>query len=96
MLNLRLGEIAVWTRGRLIGSDTVVHGVTTDTRTVREGDLFVALKGARVDAHEFLDAARAAGAAAALVEVVVRCARAVGGRRREKARVLARIFEARA
>lgn len=68
MLNLRLGEIAVWTRGRLIGSDTVVHGVTTDTRTVREGGLFVALKGARVDAHEFLDAARAAGAAAALVE----------------------------
>jgi UDP-N-acetylmuramoyl-tripeptide--D-alanyl-D-alanine ligase len=67
MLNLRLGEIAVWTRGRLIGPDAVVQGVTTDTRTVRDGDLFVALKGERVDAHDFLDAARAAGAVAALV-----------------------------
>ncbi|MBL8297696.1 MAG: UDP-N-acetylmuramoyl-tripeptide--D-alanyl-D-alanine ligase [Rhodanobacteraceae bacterium] len=67
MLNLRLSEIAVWTRGHLIGQDAVVQGVATDTRTLRGGDLFVALKGARFDAHEFLVAAREAGAGAALV-----------------------------
>lgn len=67
MLNLRLSEIAVWTHGRLLGADAPVHGVTTDTRTVLAGDLFVALKGERVDAHDFLAAARDAGAVAALV-----------------------------
>ncbi len=40
--------------------------VHTDTRTLREGDLFVALKGERFDAHDFLDAARVSGAVAAL------------------------------
>ena len=36
--------------------------VSTDTRALRPGALFVALKGERVDAHTLLDAARAAGA----------------------------------
>ena len=40
--------------------------VHTDTRTLRAGDLFVALKGERFDAHDFLPQARAAGAVAAL------------------------------
>jgi len=40
--------------------------VHTDTRTLREGDLFVALKGERFDAHDFLPKARAAGATAAI------------------------------
>ena len=40
--------------------------VHTDTRTLRAGDLFVALKGERFDAHEFLPQARAAGAVAAI------------------------------
>jgi UDP-N-acetylmuramoyl-tripeptide--D-alanyl-D-alanine ligase len=42
--------------------------VHTDTRSLRAGDLFVALRGERFDAHEFLPQARAAGAVAALVE----------------------------
>jgi UDP-N-acetylmuramoyl-tripeptide--D-alanyl-D-alanine ligase len=40
--------------------------VHTDTRTLQAGDLFVALKGERFDAHDFLDAARVSGAVAAL------------------------------
>jgi len=40
--------------------------VHTDTRTLRAGDLFVALKGERFDAHDFLPQARAAGAVAAV------------------------------
>ena len=42
-------------------------GVSTDTRDLTPGALFVALKGDRFDAHAFLDQARARGAAAAVV-----------------------------
>lgn len=42
--------------------------VHTDTRSLQPGDLFVALRGERFDAHDFLAQARAAGAAAALAE----------------------------
>jgi UDP-N-acetylmuramoyl-tripeptide--D-alanyl-D-alanine ligase len=41
--------------------------VSTDTRTIQPGALFVALKGERFDAHDHLPAAAAAGAAAAVV-----------------------------
>ncbi|HEX4560827.1 MAG TPA: Mur ligase domain-containing protein, partial [Gemmatimonadales bacterium] len=42
-------------------------GVSTDTRHLTPGTLFVALAGERFDAHAFLDQARAAGAGAAVV-----------------------------
>lgn len=45
-----------------------VSGVQQDSRAVRPGDLFVAWAGTSHDAHEFLDGAVAAGAAAAVVE----------------------------
>lgn len=48
----------------------VYEGVATDTRTLRPGALFVALKGEAFDAHDFLEAAASAGARAALVERV--------------------------
>lgn len=51
-------------------ADTVCTGVSTDSRTVRAGDLFVALRGERLDGHDHLEAARAAGAVAAVVEWV--------------------------
>jgi len=54
---------------RLVGDDAIeCLRVHTDTRTLRAGDLFVALKGERFDAHDFLPQARAAGAVAALAE----------------------------
>ena len=43
-------------------------GVEIDSRDVREGDLFFALKGEATDGHRFLDAAFANGAAAAVVD----------------------------
>jgi UDP-N-acetylmuramoyl-tripeptide--D-alanyl-D-alanine ligase len=43
-------------------------GVSTDTRAVGAGQLFVALRGERFDAHDFIDQALQAGAAALLVE----------------------------
>jgi len=48
--------------------DIAITGVATDSREVKPGMLFVALKGAKVDGHDFLDEAFANGAVAALVE----------------------------
>lgn len=58
------------THGRALGPDWAATGVTIDSRKVDTGDLFVALSGERVDGHDFVAAAIAAGAAAALVSRV--------------------------
>ena len=46
---------------------TEISGVSTDTRTLKPGDLFVALVGPNFDGHHFIDQAKAKGAACALV-----------------------------
>ena len=45
-----------------------VAGVVIDSRKVSPGDLFVALRGARADGHDYVEAAAARGAVAAIVE----------------------------
>jgi UDP-N-acetylmuramoyl-tripeptide--D-alanyl-D-alanine ligase len=50
------------------GVEGAFEGITTDSRSVREGMLFAALRGANADGHEFAAQAAAAGAAALLVE----------------------------
>lgn len=68
MLNFKLSEVAMWTRGNMIGVDDVlVTEVATDSRTMHGGELFVALQGDNHDGHDHVVAAAAAGAAAALV-----------------------------
>lgn len=60
-------EAAAATGGHLIGADSwIASGLSIDTRSLQKGDLFVALTDVR-DGHDFLDAAYAAGACAALV-----------------------------
>ena len=54
---------------RLVGDPALaVERVHSDTRSLQQGDLFVALKGERFDAHDFLGQAKASGAVAALAE----------------------------
>jgi UDP-N-acetylmuramoyl-tripeptide--D-alanyl-D-alanine ligase len=54
-------------QGTLTGAgDTAVSRVHTDTRTLQPGDLFVALKGERFDANDFLAEAKQKGAVAAI------------------------------
>ena len=67
---MTLGQVHAWLPGaRLIGdAATPITRVHTDTRTLAAGDLFVALRGERFDANDFLANARASGAAAALAE----------------------------
>lgn len=65
---MTLAEIAQGVQGELIGRDARIQGVSTDTRTLNRGELYVALKGPNFDGHAFLEAAREAGAAGALVQ----------------------------
>ncbi len=46
---------------------TPVERITTDTRSIARGELFVALRGERFDGHDYLEAAAAAGAAGVVV-----------------------------
>ncbi|HEY0198856.1 MAG TPA: UDP-N-acetylmuramoyl-tripeptide--D-alanyl-D-alanine ligase [Rhodanobacter sp.] len=62
-----LNTIAVWTHGQLLGASAEVTGVAIDTRQAKAGDMFVAIKGERVDGHDYLADAAARGAVAALV-----------------------------
>jgi UDP-N-acetylmuramoyl-tripeptide--D-alanyl-D-alanine ligase len=69
-MNLKLSQIAAWLpQAKVFGNpDTIVHRVHTDTRSLRAGDLFVALKGDNFDANEFVDKAMESGAAAVMTE----------------------------
>ncbi|WP_199032263.1 UDP-N-acetylmuramoyl-tripeptide--D-alanyl-D-alanine ligase [Ralstonia sp. ASV6] len=61
-------DAAAWMAGaHLVGPDAAIRRVTTDSRAVEPGDLFVALIGERFDAHDFLSDVIARGAAAVLV-----------------------------
>jgi len=66
-----LGDAAAAIGGRLVGADRPYASVSTDSRTLEAGALFVALRGPRFDAADFVAAAAAAGAAGAIVERVV-------------------------
>jgi UDP-N-acetylmuramoyl-tripeptide--D-alanyl-D-alanine ligase len=65
---MSLEEAAEAVCGRVSGGGAAFRGVTTDTRALAAGDLFVALRGERFDGHAFLAAAAGAGAAAAMVD----------------------------
>ncbi|MHB1862707.1 MAG: UDP-N-acetylmuramoyl-L-alanyl-D-glutamate--2,6-diaminopimelate ligase [Gemmatimonadaceae bacterium] len=68
---LRAAGLLLETRGTL---PPTVTGMADDSRAVRAGGLFVAVRGSLRDGHDFLGAAAAAGAAAAIVEDAARTA----------------------
>ncbi|MCK9607734.1 MAG: UDP-N-acetylmuramoyl-tripeptide--D-alanyl-D-alanine ligase [Methylomonas sp.] len=70
-MNLQLAEITQAVQGRLIGNDLPVTGVGIDTRTLKPGDVYVAIKGQHFDGHDFCDKAEQAGASALLVSKTV-------------------------
>src|SRR5690349_20875766 len=65
---MSISEAASIAAGRTSGADTRFVGVSSDSRAVGRGELFVALRGERFDGHDFLAAAAARGATAALVD----------------------------
>ncbi len=66
---LAVGDVAAAVQGRLLSGDAAapVPGVSIDTRTLKGGDLFFAIRGERFDGHDFVAAAFAAGAGGAVV-----------------------------
>ncbi len=70
MRPMSLAELAAPLQAQLHGADREFRGVTTDSRALRQGDLFVALRGENFDGHDFLAQAAAAGAVAALVSEI--------------------------
>ncbi len=66
----QIEEILRATGGRLIQGyeNTIFHGISTDSRTLQPGELFIPLKGARYDGHDFLREALEKKASGVLVE----------------------------
>lgn len=67
MKPLALAWVAQACEGRLHGADVQITSVSTDSRSLSAGALYVALRGERFDGHDFCAAAEAAGAAALLL-----------------------------
>lgn len=66
---MKLSTAAAVLNAQLIGEDTTFTSVNSDSRKVRAGELFVALKGEHFDGHNFAQQALNEGAAAALVSL---------------------------
>ena len=66
-MNFSLSYAAESMQGVLYGDDCDFDGVSTDSRTIRKGELFVALSGPNFDGNKFVGQARGNGAAGAVV-----------------------------
>ncbi len=64
-----LSELEAPLDAQLLGVDTTVVGVSTDSRSIAAGELFVALQGENFDGHEYLEQVEQAAAAGAVVSV---------------------------
>lgn len=65
---ITLASLAQVLNARLVGDDKPVHSISTDSRKLVDGDVFVALRGEHFDGHDFLPTAVANGAAAVVVD----------------------------
>ena len=63
-----LQEAALLTHGTAVGGNVAFTSVSTDSRAIQSGQLFVALRGDRFDAHDFVAHVASQGAAAAMVD----------------------------
>ena len=71
MNRLTLSQIAQFAGASLSSGDgtVLINRVSTDSRTIKPGELFVALRGENFDGHEFVEAGANAGATGALVDL---------------------------
>lgn len=71
MISLRFSDLAAVTGGTLYNTDQAARlfsGVSIDSRSIKPGELFVALRGSRVDGHDYIDQAIRNGAAGIVTE----------------------------
>ena len=71
MRPMSLSELQAPLEARLSGPDTKITGVSTDSRNLSDGDLFVALRGEHFDGHDYVSQVQSKGAVAALVSTMV-------------------------
>jgi len=67
MMSMQLSQAAEVLSARRVSADAAFRGVSIDTRQLEPGSLFFALQGPNHDGHDYLEAARERGAAAAAV-----------------------------
>ena len=79
MSMMTLAEAATMLKAGLSGADASFSAVSTDSRSIAAGDLFVALRGERFDGHEFIAQVKAAGSVGAVVAADAADALAVHG-----------------
>ncbi len=69
-MKLKLGQIADWIHAEgEFDSNAIAVGYSIDSRTIAAGELFFAVKGDRVDGHDYVEAALNDGAIAAVVSM---------------------------
>ena len=68
MINMTLSTAAHALQARVIGEDVFFSGCSTDSRNIKAGEMFIALRGQRFDGHDYIDQARQSGAIAAMVD----------------------------
>ena len=70
---ISLSKVIEATKGIVTGGEKklLFTGVTTDSRSVSQGDLFIALAGENFDGHDYCKTALNKGAAAVLVQRVI-------------------------
>ncbi len=68
LIDQKLIKLAEIGKGKLIGEDSSFYKISTDTRSINEGDVFLALKGDTYDGHDYLDEAIKKGAICLILE----------------------------
>jgi len=71
MLSISLNELVKVTGGEVLNNDkgnqTIARGVSIDSRTIKKGNLFVAISGERFDGHQFISEAAEKGAGVVII-----------------------------
>jgi UDP-N-acetylmuramoyl-tripeptide--D-alanyl-D-alanine ligase len=73
-MKMMLSGCAETVQGRLIGKDLAITSVSIDTRAIKPGQLYIAIKGHNFDGNEFVNQAEEVGAIAAIVHKGVKTA----------------------
>lgn len=68
MISMSLSKAAVAIESNFNGEDITFSGCSTDSRTIEEGNLFIALTGEYFDGHEFVSIAEEKGASSLMLE----------------------------
>ncbi len=72
MISMSLAKAATAIKSSFHGDDIIFSGCSTDTRTIENGNLFIALHGHNFNGHDYVSIAEEKGASAALIEQQVR------------------------